>query len=744
MKEDNYNRLQTYRRKSMSETSFSVKRPDSAAGSTGAKPLLLALATVWILLILAMAVVLLRLFQLTENPPGFFIDEGAHGLDALRVLQGEHAVFFPGNQGREGLVVYAIALSISSFGRTALAIRLPTALASASTVFVVFWLGQLLFGRDENGRAKPWRGLLIAGVGAGLLAVSLNWTILGRIAFRANFLPLLLCLCLALLWSGWRQRIWWQIALAGVCAGLLPYTYIAARFTPILFLFFGLSFLFPLGYISKQRIRTALPRLGVFVGVAGLIAAPIFIFFALQPDLFVMRSKDLWIFSPTLSQGTPLRALLGNVWEHLLAFGFHGDQNWRHNFAGQPVLNPWEAFFFWLGAGMGMWRWRRKPAYRLLLLWLGVMLLPAMLAKGGFPGPNTLRMMGAAPAIYLLIGVGMWEVFQFIGARRRASKFFLENEVRIAMTLGAAVSGLIILQGIATYHTYFREWASAPETHRSHGAEWKDLARVMNAQASAADTVYLLPQAGSSEHYGFEYLYSGATPARIIDSILPTLPQETRATLSSMEHLSTVKVVDWITDPLWAENGGKNIIALLSKYGRYVDSDEFTNFRIHTYTDLALDRPWTFYETLEPLAVYYDGGIDLRGLALGKGEEQLSSQQLVSLEQARSLWMGLQWRTTPGLDTDFAISLRLYNSEGALSFQRDAVLGNRNHARTSLWSAEEAVDTLFHLDFSDDLQPGEYELRLIVYDAETLTPTVEIDVWQPETTLARLRFESRR
>ena len=197
---------------------------------------------------LALAVVALRLQRLTELPPGLHFDEGVHGVDALQVLQGEHAVFFPAeNDGLEGLMAYAVALGTSLLGRTVLAVRLPAALASAGAVFVVFWLGRLLFGRDEeSGRATPWRGLLIGGVGAGLLAVSLGQTIIGRTAFRANFLPLLLSLCLALLWWGWRQRVrrrgsWWRVVLAGVCAGLLPYTYLAAHFTPFLFLSFGVT-----------------------------------------------------------------------------------------------------------------------------------------------------------------------------------------------------------------------------------------------------------------------------------------------------------------------------------------------------------------------------------------------------------------------------------------------------------------------------------------------------------------------
>lgn len=102
-----------------------------------------------------------------------------------------------------------MALAISILGRTELAIRLPTALASGGTVLAVFWLGRVLFARDgKSERATPWRGLLVGGVGAGLLSVSLAQTIIGRTSFRVNFLPLLLTLCLGLLWEGWRRRSW--------------------------------------------------------------------------------------------------------------------------------------------------------------------------------------------------------------------------------------------------------------------------------------------------------------------------------------------------------------------------------------------------------------------------------------------------------------------------------------------------------------------------------------------------------
>ena len=36
------------------------------------------------------------------------------------------------------------------------------------------------------------------------------------------------------------------------------------------------------------------------------------------------------------------------------------------------------------------------------------------------------------------------------------------------------------------------------------------------------------------------------------------------------------------------------------------------------------------------------------------------------------------------------------------------------------------------------LPPGDYELRMVIYNFETQVPTVEVGVWEPEFVLARL------
>ncbi len=706
---------------------------------------------------LALAVVMLRLQRLNEIPPGLHHDEWAHGVDALTVLQGEHTIFFPRNNGREGLIVYTIAPAISFFGKTMLAIRLPTALASAGTVFVVFWLGQLLFGRDEeSGRATAWRGLLVGGIGAGLLAVSIGQTVIGRTALRGNFLPLILSLCLALLWWGWKQRSWWRIALAGACAGLLPYTYIPARFTPFLFLLFGLSFALPLRSVTRERVRSELPWVGIFVVITGLVAAPILVHFALHPEDFFSYIRT-WLFHPPGGrEGASLGSFLINGWNHLLLFGLRGDPRWWPDGSGQPILNLWEAFFFWLGVGMAVRHWQ-QPAYRLLLLWLGVLILPAMLTR--VDSPDTLRMIGAVPAIYLLVGVGMWEAFRFLRER-----FFQAHDTKAAIAVGAVISGLILVQGVITYRIYFQKWASAREVYIRYNAPWADLARILNAQPLSSDMIYLIPH--SFWYNGFEYLYQGATPVhllhihahpsspggldnyqgtapvRLLHTTMSDLARKLESTLAAMENISSVKVVDWDDDLYRSDHETELLDILLGKYGRYLGSDAYVNFQVHTYTDISLDRPWTFYEHLAPLTVDYDGGLSLQWIALGQGEKekQLSSRQPLDLGQERSLWVDLHWQTAPGLDIDYAISLRLYNTEGEGVYQNDTVLWESAHTTTGNGESSAVFNTLVQLDFPIDLLPGDYELRLVVYNAETLKPTVQLGVWEPEVVLARLRL----
>ncbi len=62
--------------------------------------------------------------------------------------------------------------------------------------------------------------------------------------------------------------------------------------------------------------------------------------------------------------------------------------------------------------------------------------------------------------------------------------------------------------------------------------------------------------------------------------------------------------------------------------------------------------------------------------------------------------------------------------------------------RRSRWQPGEASESLIVFEVPQDLAPGNYDLRLVLYDDKTQTPTVQVGVWQPETTLARLQVKA--
>ena len=262
-------------------------------------------------------------------------------MDALGVLQGQHALFFPENQGREGMVIYVTALAISLLGRTITAVRLPAALASVGTVLAVFWLGQVLFTeRAAMAKAPTWRGLFVGGTAAGLLR-GFARRILSSAAIVSGPIS---CRCFWRSASGFcgpgcGAAACGALRWAGIFTGLLVYTYLAARFTPLLLLALGLSFLWP-AVVRPADLRRHLPLVAFYLAIAGLVALPLVVDFAFHPEYFGSRSSRLFIFDPLVNDGHPVSALISNLRSHIGVWGVAGDPNWRHNYDSRPLAQP--------------------------------------------------------------------------------------------------------------------------------------------------------------------------------------------------------------------------------------------------------------------------------------------------------------------------------------------------------------------------------------------------------------------
>jgi len=339
---------------------------------------------------------LLRFLLLDTLPPGLYHDEAYNGLDALGVLDGHLPLFFQANNGREPLFIYSVALGIALWGRSPGAMRVVSALIGTLTIPALYWAGRELF----NSRV----GLLAAA-----LTATMVWTLnLSRVAFRAGMMVPLLAVTLALLWRGLRYRRPGVMIWAGAAYGLSMYTYLAARFSVI-----ALA-LFLLYTFAWHKKRCWFRGWIIFGLIVLLVAAPLLGYFFTHWINTMGRAGQVSVLNPAMNNGNLWATLVRHTGRTLAAVIYRGDFIPRHNVPYRPFFDPLAGLAFLAGVGLALARLRQNAAYGLALIWLGIMLLPTILAEGA---PHMLRASGALPALLLFPALALDELWQWVARR---------------------------------------------------------------------------------------------------------------------------------------------------------------------------------------------------------------------------------------------------------------------------------------------------------------------------------------
>ena len=361
-------------------------KPDTPIGERK----LIELAPVVGLTILAGA---FRFYALGHAPPGLYHDEAFNGLDALGVLAGDRPIYFPANNGREPMYIYLVAVAVGLLGPSPLAVRLPAAIAGTLTIPATYWMVHQLWGRRA--------GLLAAAI----MAITLWPVHLSRTGFRAVLLPLFVALGIGLATRAWRsggRRDW---VVAGAAWGLASYTYLAVRFAPVVFL---LVVLFLLVFRRIEAGPFLLPRLSngavwATVGFA-LAVAPLAIYTLGNWDVVMGRPGGVSIFEPGINRGDLPGALVNNTLKAFGMFVWQGDRIPRHNVPYRPVFDLPMAAAFVAGLVVIVRQARYRIAAMFVLIWLGVMLMPTILAEDT---PHFLRAAGVLPVAAVFPALGL-------------------------------------------------------------------------------------------------------------------------------------------------------------------------------------------------------------------------------------------------------------------------------------------------------------------------------------------------
>jgi 4-amino-4-deoxy-L-arabinose transferase-like glycosyltransferase len=423
--------------------------------------------TFWLLVVILIIATFFRFYQIKTIPPGLYPDEAMNGNNALEALHtGQFKVFYPENNGREGLLINVQALFLKIFGANEpWVLRLPSAIFGVLTVLGLYLLAAELFSKNI--------GLL----SAFLLAASFWHINFSRIGFRAILAPLLLTWALYFLLKAFRNARPKSYILnsifSGIIYGLGFYTYIAYRVTPLLILFIAVYFWKRSG--DKERRKVVLLSTSCFLLSTFLIALPIGIYFLRNPADFLGRTSQISIFS----SATPLRDLGLNILKTAGMFNVRGDYNWRHNYAGQPELFWPVGLLFLFGIVVGLKKILRAKESGdsnrfpplLIFLWMIFAAIPVVISNEGMP--HALRSILLIPPAIMLAGIG-----------GRAAYETLKNRVKSFLLRTAAIIFLTLLV-FETYSAYFFSWAKNPNTRDAFSADYVEIGRaILNLPAS--------------------------------------------------------------------------------------------------------------------------------------------------------------------------------------------------------------------------------------------------------------------
>ncbi len=606
------------------------------------------------LLALLLAAFFLRVYRLDVAPPGLHFDEGANGTDALRIWQGVTPLFFPDNNGREPLYIYLVSLFIGVLGNNPLALRLPAAFAGTLAVATTFALGRRLL--DDRA----------ALIGAGFVAVTF-WTVaLSRISYRANLFLALFSLWLLLWWRCRGRNDLRPYVLAGLLLGVMQYTYIAARFAPLLLIVLAVDW------------RRTLRWRGVVASLltAALVAAPLAVAIYLNPAAGFQRSQQVWLFA----RPEPLALFWFQFVEHLKMFGLTGDPIWLHNIPGRPPVAWFVAPFFVIGALFSV----RSVAPRALLWTVLVMIWPGILAVSGTPlPPNHLRVLVIAPAIFLLAGYGIM-------------RFFGERRAGWALLLGLL---LVSTDGALTYRDYAR-WQVARESFEQYDADMLNIAAAIEANP---ETFYIVPVSWGwprRNYWSIDFITDFNTNYAVV---------ERPFVLSDPPTAPRVGLVRWLA-------------------GMHADADPqhrlAAQLRLAGYVADGVEQGRTYQiEYFRPVAavterVELTGGpvVTQSGVTLDKATVYCF---LPAGAPAEQIAVDLAWQAPGPQPVDVSASVRLVRvTDGNTVAQVDAWLQNANGRTARAWETPDNGTQFFEFS-GDPLPPGVYEVWAIPYETES-------------------------
>jgi hypothetical protein len=695
-------------------------------------------------------------FNIGDIPPTYpWSDESEIAADAVATLKSGPRLFYPGQLAGGSLAVWLEAGWMALFGRDLVGLRVLNGLVNlVSAVLLYLLVCQLPFGLHSDFRRA------IAFTAVLLLAVS-TWLLgLGRIAApNWSLVPLMTTLAFYLAWLGLNTNQRRYFLAAGVVMGLLFYGYIPGYFVPLVLAVFLIliwtinrfceirntkyvsSPLLPTPY-SVERKAFALSTLHSLLPfiVALIVAAPILIFFALNPAATLQRPLQLADTNELAETGSLVQATV----DVLSTFGLFPNWLLQGNFE-HLAFDPLVTILFVFGLLIALWHWR-NPAYLFLLIWWVVMIIPALLSRSasqGFIFEVWRRGIGVQPVSFIfpalaVVHLGM-AVQRITRERIYGSQSFdpaqdkspnpsasLRTSLLISQSFGSAqdksLSLPVFLLAVVvvfastslSYWLYFERWANSGAIPTLFAEAPVRMVEWMEAEDSA-DTLFIFPirpkvsPTTRPELFTVRYLYDG-----LATTAFPVMDENTVGQTLAELRLRRPETVKLMMSKRIDVDPKDYFEYALGSEGQIVHREQLPDYLVTTY---QLHPEALLDPSLEPTDINFGQVLKLTGQRL----------QPNPLAAGQTLGIALRWLKQAPEETDYNVSLALYDGQDYEWVKVDKPLLRAGDYQTTRHWPPETESTLYYvLPIPADAPPGRYTVRVVAYNIETgarLSPT---------------------
>ncbi len=407
---------------------------------------------------LAVLALLLRVPALGSVPYTLSGDEAWFGLTAREVLAGTlRNPFVTAHLSMPTLFYWPITWSMRLVGDNMAGLRLPSALAGAATVPVLYGFVRHFWGRR------------MAFISAAFLAAYDYHIHFSRLGLNNIWDPLFGLAGLWLLDEGLRSsggaRSRRFFLLAGLAMGLGLYFYTGARLVPVLALLYA-GFVWLRGHwkhSSAVPARRILTGLGLTALALLVVAGPILSFALAHPDDWNARINQVGIVQSGWLAREP--ALTGKSTVQILAEQFLHAAGAFHVFpdrsdwfrTGRPLLGFAAAVFALLGMAWAALRWKERRSFLILTWFWAVIITGGMLTESP---PSSQRLVMAVPPVAVLVAWGLDRTVSLAG-----------RVVRLPRRWTHLAAGLLVVALVAAGVRYYFADYSPSRTYGSENGE---------------------------------------------------------------------------------------------------------------------------------------------------------------------------------------------------------------------------------------------------------------------------------